>query len=288
MKPVPAPRRHALRAHEKLTSWRFFIAASAARRRGRRVLVCARTGSLIRLLASVFFFAGGGGAAFAMLGDARYVTFAPARGAVALVAENGAAAPLIVDAQDWPGVVRAVGDLQADVERVTSVKPATTSAVPAKADAIVIAGTLGRSALIERLVRERKLNVDALRGKWESFVSEVVESPLPGVRRALVIAGSDKRGTIYGIYDLSEQIGVSPWYWWADVVPEHRAALFVSAGRRVSGEPGVKYRGIFLNDEAPDLTNWVRAKFGDAPVRENPPVPPGIANYGHAFYARLF
>ncbi|HVU22525.1 MAG TPA: glycosyl hydrolase 115 family protein, partial [Opitutus sp.] len=112
--------------------------------------------------------------------------------------------------------------------------------------------------------------------------------PLPGVERALVIAGSDKRGTIYGIYEVSQQIGVSPWYWWADAVPEHHDALFVKAGVLEQGPPAVKYRGIFLNDEAPDLTNWIQAKFGTVKPGDNPPVPPGIANYGHEFYAKLF
>ena len=99
-------------------------------------------------------------------------------------------------------------------------------------------------------------------GKWESAVTTVVEQPMPGVRRALVIAGSDKRGTIFGVYDLSEQIGVSPWYWWADVRVPHQSALYVQAGRHVLDEPAVKYRGIFLNDEAPSLTGWVNEKFG--------------------------
>jgi hypothetical protein len=115
-----------------------------------------------------------------------------------------------------------------------------------------------------------------------------VEQPLPGVARALVIAGSDKRGTIYGIYEVSQQIGVSPWYWWADVAPRHRDTLAFKPGRTVVGPPSVKYRGIFLNDEAPDLTNWVRAKFGTVPTSANPNVIPGVANYGREFYTRLF
>ena len=119
-------------------------------------------------------------------------------------------------------------------------------------------------------------------GQWESFIIQVVPEPLLGVASGLVIAGSDKRGTIYGIYDLSEEIGVSPWYWWADVTPRHRDALFVKPAPDVQGPPAVKYRGIFLNDEAPDLTNWVYSKFGTAPASTNPPVPAGIANYGHA------
>src|ERR1051326_4832968 len=87
-------------------------------------------------------------------------------------------------------------------------------------------------------------------------------NPLPGIDRALVIAGSDKRGTIYGVYDLSEQIGVSPWYWWADVPVTPHSDLFVKPVRRVHGSPVVKYRGIFLNDEAPALSGWTKEKFG--------------------------
>jgi len=90
--------------------------------------------------------------------------------------------------------------------------------------------------------------------QMESFFLQVVSDPLPNVSSGLVVVGSDKRGTIYGIYDLSEQIGVSPWYWWADVPVRHKDALFVKPGKYRQGEPAVKYRGIFLNDEAPDLT----------------------------------
>ena len=106
--------------------------------------------------------------------------------------------------------------------------------------------------------------------------------------RALVIAGSDKRGTIYGIYEVSQQIGVSPWYWWADVPVERRESLALQAGRRVAEGPSVRYRGIFLNDEAPDLTNWVRAKYGNVTAAANPRVVANVANYGHEFYTKLF
>jgi hypothetical protein len=110
----------------------------------------------------------------------------------------------------------------------------------------------------------------------------VVNAPLPGIEHALVICGSDKRGTIFGIYDLSEQMGVSPWYFWADVAIRHQSAVYVRPGRYLQGEPAVKYRGIFLNDEAPDLTNWVHAKYGSAPGY------PSAANYGREFYAHVF
>ena len=171
-------------------------------------------------------------------------------------------APVYVDADDHPGVLRAAADLCADFERVGGQKPALNTRDRPSGDTVVIAGTVGRSALIDQLVRSGKLSTTDLVGKWESFVIETVESPLPGVSRALVIAGSDKRGTIYGIYELSEQLGVSPWYWWADVPPKKRAEAYVLPGRFASGEPVVKYRGIFINDERPCLTEWTKEKFG--------------------------
>ena len=177
------------------------------------------------------------------------------------LAANGKTAPIYASAADWPGVLRAARDLQADVQRVTQTAPRFSTDKPAGREVVLI-GTLGKSPLIDALVRQRKLNVSAVAGRWESFVRQVVENPLPGVARALVIAGSDKRGTIYGIYDLSQQIGVSPWYWWADVPVKPQSTLLIPAGRYSLGEPVVKYRGIFLNDEAPALTGWAREKFG--------------------------
>ncbi|MBK9989253.1 MAG: glycosyl hydrolase 115 family protein [Verrucomicrobia bacterium] len=169
--------------------------------------------------------------------------------------------PVWYDAADYQGVVRAIGDLQADIERVTSKKPASSATRPKQAELVII-GTLGKSATIDALVASGKLDASDLKGKWESFVITTVAQPLPGVERALVIAGSDKRGTIYGIYELSEQLGVSPWYWWADVPPKRHAEAYVLPGRFASGEPVVRYRGIFLNDERPCLTGWAKEKFG--------------------------
>lgn len=207
-----------------------------------------------------------------------------------VLARRGTAAPIHVAAADWPGVQRAARDLQADVERVTGVRPAFTAAdaVATRAATLVIAGTLGRSPPIDALAASGKLDVAAIRGRWEAFTLTTVVNPFPGVARALVIAGSDKRGTIYGIYEVSRQMGVSPWYWWADVPVPRRDRLSLRMEQRVWPGPSVRYRGIFLNDEAPDLTNWVRAKFGDVPVGEDPPMPAGIANYGRGFYTRLF
>ncbi|MGA3236688.1 MAG: glycosyl hydrolase 115 family protein [Bryobacteraceae bacterium] len=212
------------------------------------------------------------------LGGPRYVETSPHPGAFALV-ENGSAAAIRIDAADWPGVQRAAHDLQADVNRVTGVTPAWDTA----ARKMVLIGTVGKSPLIDQLARAGKIDVGGIRGKWESFFLQTVANPFPGVDSAIVIAGSDKRGTIFGIYDLSEQIGVSPWYWWADVTPDRKSALYVLAGKYQQGEPSVKYRGIFFNDEKPDLDFWVRAKFGERTV-------PGgtAANFNSAFYSKVF
>ena len=138
---------------------------------------------------------------------------------------------------------------------------------------VILIGTIGSSSIIDQLIRNKKIDVDTIRGKWESNLIQVVSNPLPGIASALVIAGSDKRGTIFGIYDVSEQIGVSPWYWWADVPVPHRDTLYVKPGKYIEGEPAVKYRGIFLNDEAPSLTGWVDEKYG---------------GFNHFFYERVF
>ena len=175
---------------------------------------------------------------------------------------NGMAAPLFLDKNDYKGVLRAAGDLQADIARVTGIKPLLSTGSSPAGSPVVIAGTLGKNALIDQLIKSGKIKPDEIAGKWESFLIVTVSNPFPGVKQALVIAGSDKRGTIYGLYEVSEQIGVSPWYWWADVPARHRKAISILAGTYVQGPPIVKYRGIFINDEAPALTGWAKEKFG--------------------------
>ena len=151
-------------------------------------------------------------------------------------------APIYVDSNDYPGVLRAVNDLQADIVRVSGATPAITHDENSLGANPIIAGVIGRSRIIDRLIREGKIDASQISGRWESFVIQVIAKPMPGVDAALIIAGSDKRGAIYGIYDLSEQIGVSPWYWWADVPVAHKDALFVKPGRYAEGEPSVKYQ----------------------------------------------
>lgn len=200
----------------------------------------------------------------------QYVETVPSKKSFPIVEKN-AAANLFVDTNDFPGVIIAANNLSKDISRVTGVVPVNDESNPG-ANPIII-GTLGKSEIIDRLVREKKIDVSPIAGKWESFLIQVVPKPLPGIQKALVICGSDKRGTIYGIYDLSENIGVSPWYFWTDVPPKHHDELFVKAGKYVQGPPAVKYRGIFLNDEAPDLTGWAKEKFG---------------GYNHSFYTNIF
>jgi len=195
------------------------------------------------------------------IGQPRYVEQVYRPGSFILV-RGKIAAPIYVDSADHAGVVRAVGDLKADVGRVTNCTPAVANGEQRLGANAIIVGTIGKSRLIDRLIREGKIDATPIAGKWESFLIQVVPRPFPGVESGLVIAGSDKRGTIYGIYDLSEQIGVSPWYWWADVPVTRKDALFVKAGKYLQGPPAVKYRGIFLNDEAPALSGWAREKFG--------------------------
>jgi hypothetical protein len=196
--------------------------------------------------------------------------------------------PLLISSKDWTGVIRAFKDLQSDIGKVTSAVPQLFMDKIPESREIIIAGTIGKSPIIDKLISEKKIDIQGISGQWEIFLIETIKNPLPGVKSALVIAGSDKRGTIFGIYEVSKQIGVSPWYWWADVPVSKKSELYVNSGRYVQGSPSVKYRGIFLNDEAPDLTNWIRGKFGNVPVGDNPPMPAGVANYGHEFYTRLF
>jgi len=206
------------------------------------------------------------------IGEARYVDLAYHAGEFGIVARN-VAATLYVDSADFSGVVRAVGELQADVQRVTNKSAAIAHAEEGLGSNTILIGTIGKSKIIDELIRDGKIDANSIAGKWESFLIQVVPNPLPGVANALIIAGSDKRGTIFGVYDLSDQIGVSPWYWWADVPIQHHDELFVKPGTFVQGPPAVKYRGIFLNDEAPSLTGWVQEKYG---------------NYNQEFYTKVF
>ena len=168
------------------------------------------------------------------------------------------------DVADAKAVAIAAQTLSQDFQRVTGSPAQLTQNDRGN----ILVGTLGQSALIDRLVKQHKLDASLLKGKREKFVITLIDNQL-------VIAGSDRRGTVYGIYELSQQMGVSPWYYWADVPVEHHDKLYIKKGIYTDGEPAVEFRGIFLNDEAPCLTSWVKHTFG--------------TEYGdHRFYEKVF
>ncbi len=139
---------------------------------------------------------------------------------------------------------------------------------------MIIAGT-EKNPIISQLIKSGKIDGGDLHKKREKYIIQTIDNPVDGIEKALVIDGSDRRGVIYGIYELSEQIGVSPWYDWADVPVQKQTDLSIINGTYTAGEPAVEYRGLFLNDEAPCLTSWVKNTYG--------------TNYGdHNFYARVF
>ena len=157
----------------------------------------------------------------------------------------------------------AAANLIADFKAVTGTEPLTSSPSPLTT---ILIGTVGTNPQIDQWVKQGELR--DLKGKTEKYIIKTIG-------QQLVIAGSDKRGTVYGIYELSRQMGVSPWYYWADVPVEKHTSLYIKEGEYSDGEPAVRYRGLFLNDEAPCLTTWVKNTFG--------------TNYGgHQFYEKVF
>ena len=168
--------------------------------------------------------------------------------------------PILIDNEEYKGVLRAITNLQTDAQTVTNVKPQITSSVTEKR--LLIIGSINRSNWIKRLIASGKISANELKGKREKYILCTVKQPFEGVEEAVVIAGSDKRGTIYGIYELSSQMGVSPWYYWADVPVQHKNNISILPGSYTDGEPAIEYRGIFLNDEWPSLGNWAQKTFG--------------------------
>ncbi|MDO6414942.1 glycosyl hydrolase 115 family protein [Sphingomonas sp. BIUV-7] len=205
------------------------------------------------------------------------VSETPLPGAFAL-AGAGQAAMLVYDPADHAVVAHAVRDLAEDVSAVTGIRPdlRARSTAP-KSRHIVLIGTIGRSRAIDGLIRQGRIDVRALRGAWESFLILTVPHPLPGIEDALIIVGSDRRGTAYGVYELSEQMGVSPWTWWADVPAQKHEALWIPAGTRRFGPPSVRYRGLFINDEDWGLFPWAARTFD-----------PARGNIGPKTYERVF
>ncbi|PRY82230.1 glycosyl hydrolase 115 family protein [Alkalibacterium olivapovliticus] len=182
------------------------------------------------------------------------------------IADTTQTLPVVVLDTEHKSVKRAAGDLQNDIERVTGHKPAfNTERLNTPS---IIVGTVDNDDLLNTL----DVDVEELKGKWESFLIQTLILPDQS-EPSILILGSDNRGAIYGVYDLTEKIGVSPWHWWMDVPVKTHDALYLKEGRIVKGEPSVEYRGFFLNDEGPSLMTWVRSHFPD---------------FTHEFYEKIF
>lgn len=192
------------------------------------------------------------------------------------VVQNHSATPILLD-RDSPGVVRiAAGLLASDIFRVSGVKPGLIDSPAGVSNPVIVIGTRD-SPLITDLFRREKLSAGALSGRWEAFSINTVTDPFPGIPSALVVVGSDRRGTAYGALALSAAFGVSPWEWWADVPVPRRDTLIVSAGSGFTDQPAVKYRGIFINDEDWGLEPWASKTFE-----------PEVGNIGPKTYAKVF
>ena len=169
-------------------------------------------------------------------------------------------ASIVYDTKEHSCVQRAIANLLQDFQKVFSTPQHPSSQTP------IIVGTIGVNKQIDQWAKKGELR--DLKGKTEKYIIKTIGDQI-------VIAGSDKRGTVFGIYELSKQIGVSPWYYWADVPIEKHENIYIKRGEYTDGEPNVRYRGIFLNDEAPCLTSWVKNTFG--------------TEYGdHRFYEKVF
>ena len=192
------------------------------------------------------------------------------RGAFPLVTSTRPAA-IICDSND--SLTQKVSRLfQDDVRKVTGVTPPLGTGLNG-AHTIVLIGNINDSKLIRQLVDSKKINLTPLQNAWETFSIQLVQSPFEGVKEALVIAGSDRRGTAYGVLELSQRIGVSPWHWWANVPTKKKKAIYLTATTPYVDAPKVKYRGLFINDEAPALSTWSRKTFG---------------GFNHLFYEQVF
>jgi len=178
------------------------------------------------------------------------------------VVSSTQATSILTDEKDHWLVQKAVSFLQTDIETVTGKKPAVLNARKPGEKNIIIIGSIDQSPIIADLIKNKKIKVDSIRGKWEAYQVRVVSNPFPSIDNALVIVGSDRRGTAFGVFELSKQIGVSPWYWWADVPVKKKKELYVTKGTFLQDRPLVKYRGIFINDEAPAFSGWAKEKFG--------------------------
>lgn len=176
------------------------------------------------------------------------VQYEAKKGGFALV-DNGHATTLVVDSGEEEVVRTAAGLFREDVQLIGDVLPKMAD-TPVSGRRNLIVGTLGRSAAIDALASKGEIKTAQVKGKWETFGITVVDA------NTLAVFGSDARGTAYGLMELSRMMGVSPWYWWADVTPRKHSTVYVQRGESFYGPPSVKFWGIFINDEDWCLQPW--------------------------------
>lgn len=184
-------------------------------------------------------------------------------------------ATICYDAADAKVVGLSVNMLADDVERVTGKRPVVSEASDLSActtNNLIVAGTIGKSALIDHLAAEGLVDLKSIENRWEAFTLTTITLPSTN-QRVLVVAGSDRRGTAFGLTSLSRAMGVSPWYWWADVTPSQKHELYVQNGRYTDDGPSVQYRGIFINDERfGGWAKWVENTFDTETHKVGPKV----------------
>ncbi len=186
-------------------------------------------------------------------------------------------ASIYFDTTDYEVVHKTAQLFASDIEMISNKKPLILTDSKKLKGNIIIVGTIGKNKLIDRLIVEKRLIVDSIQNQWERFIIQTIDKPFKGVKKALVIAGSDRRGTSYGAFTLSEKLGVSPWYWWADVPVNKSKELYIKNTSHTSKAPSVKYRGIFLNDEDWGLHPWAAKN-----------IDPEVGDIGPKTYEKIF
>ncbi len=179
------------------------------------------------------------------------------------IVSPSANAVVCFDGQDETVVRKSISLFVEDVRLVTGQELKTSEGKPGDTSAryAIIVGTIGKSQWIQALTDKKKINTTAIAGGWEQYMIEQVDNPAPGIKKAIVIAGSDRRGTAYGLLSVSKAIGVSPWYWWADAPVKQQKQLAVKVNKITSKEPSVKFRGVFINDEDWGILRWSKLHF---------------------------
>lgn len=247
----------------------------------KRIFACILTAALFMEPAAVS--ASGQDSSGAEKETVQQSTYEYREGDFVLFQDNVAGSIYLDQEKELPQVQRAAGDLVTDIEAVTGKKPSLKQEKDGYTENMIIIGTVGQGGMVDRLAAAGKLDLTGVTGEWEAFTLQTVDHPYDGVNKALVIAGSDKRGTIYGIYEVSEMIGVSPWYWWGDVPVRKKTQVILPAEKLGKIEkPDVKYRGIFLNDEE-NFTSWSE-RFEN---KTDSPGTPNAKTYSHVFEIML-